>query len=132
MRHIRLTAADVVALVQFYFVLAATAFLILAWTGNYPMSPDVYGHAVDAIPAWSWASFLFVTHGSAALGSWLGRPFMTMLGAGIAVFAYIAFSVLATSARFGDLVVIFSAFVNAPIHITIAIYAAGRWADGRE
>lgn len=131
MIRVHLDNRDVLALIHFYFVLAALAFFILVMAGEYPMKPEIYGSAVYFIPAEAWSGFLFVAHGAAAIGTWTEMRYLTAIGALSSVLAYVAFSVLALSAQFGDLVVIFSAFVNAPIHLTIGLQAMGGGARGR-
>lgn len=132
MRALRIPTPDVLALIQLYFVLAALAFFILATLDHYPMKPEIYGQAVYFLPAEAWSGYLLAVHGLSAVGLWMDRARMVVAGCAGAVLAYVAFAVLARPAEFGDLVVIFSAFVNAPIQLTIGLRALSEAAhDGR-
>ena len=96
------------------FLFVACLFWVSAQTGDFAMSPEVYGPVVIAVPAELWSSVLLFANATHLMGlyingRWRWSPFVRVL----ALLTHSTFSFVfltsSLSAPFGDVVTLFSA-----------------------
>lgn len=125
---------NALALVMGGFALMGWAYLSMILRGDNPVTEDLFGPAVYAIPGWFWASyqgaFGTLAAGGAIVGG-TGGAKATLIGASALSLEFFAFAALAGEAAQGTIVVLGSAFVTLPGAITCALYAAGGVRNGR-
>lgn len=115
------------------YALMGWAYLSMIVRGDNPVTENLFGPAVYAVPGWFWASFQGTAGTLAALGAVVGRrrgAIMTAIGSLGLVAQFTAFSALATEAADGTIIVIGSAFISLPGALVCAHFAIMRVRHG--
>lgn len=118
--------APILALFHLGLLLMAMAFGAQVLTYGTPITPELYGPYVYAIPAMMWVSIQSVASLSAFVGAVMGGK----IGAGLAAIGgfasailYSGFAIMALAADSGTLVASGSLFITAPMSGATALVA---------
>lgn len=105
----------------------ALSFGTVVWRGGSPVTPELYGPRVYAIPALMWASVQIAGSGLGSVGAIIGGragAMICMVGSAVSGLMYCTLAALALDAIHGTLVASGSMFLTAPISIISAIISA--------
>jgi hypothetical protein len=106
----------------------------VVWAGGTPVTPELYGPAVFAIPALAWAAGQFVSHGITMVGLALwGRYGMalTIIGGVMAAVFHSFLAYFSSMASQGTLVHAGAMYLTAPGAVLTVMFTAGVWNLGR-
>jgi hypothetical protein len=124
----------VLALIMGGFALMGWAYLSIILRGENPVTEDLFGPAVYAIPGWFWAVYQGAFGTMAATGAAVGGAGgakMAAVGSSALALEFGLFAAIAGEAAQGTIIVIGSAFVTLPGAIVCALIAAQGVRDGR-
>lgn len=116
------------AAVHLGFTLMAVHFGASVWFGGSPITPELYGPAVYAMPAIAWAAVQIVGAGTAAAGSIIGGragAFGLLFGGCLTLPFYAFLGVAASMAGQGVIVTAGCLWVAAPCSVLSIIAAWG-------
>lgn len=115
------------------YALMGWAYLSIILRGQNPVTEDLFGPHVYAIPGWFWATFQGVNGTLAVIGARIGGRKgwrLILIGsAGLAI-EFGLFAALAGDGAQGEIVALGSGFVTLPIAATCTYYAARRLRHG--
>ena len=118
-----------IALFHFGCLAMALSFGIVVIKGGSPVTPELYGPRVYAIPALVWASVQVGGSTLGGLGAVMGGKLgaaICLMGSSIAALMYCTLAALALEAVQGTLVAAGSMFLTAPLSVAAA-FTAGRY-----
>jgi hypothetical protein len=118
--------APILALFHLGLLLMAQAFGFQVLKSGSPITPELYGPYVYAIPALVWVSIQTVSSSAAFIGAVMGgRVGATLcaLGAFASGTLYSGFAIMSLAAESGTLVASGSLFVTAPMSFATALIA---------
>jgi len=118
-----------IALFHFGCLAMALSFGIVVIKGGSPVTPELYGPRVYAIPALAWASVQIGGSALGGLGAVIGGKLgaaVCLMGSSIAALMYCTLAALALEATHGTLVAAGSMFLTAPLSVVSAV-VSGRY-----
>lgn len=123
----------VMAVILAGYALMGWAYLSMILRGENPVTQDLFGPYVYAVPGWFWASYQGTCGTVAALGCTRGGKagaLIALLGSCGLVVQFSVFSALATEAANGTIIVIGSAFISLPGALVCAVISGTRVRHG--
>lgn len=126
MRQENIEARDVFAAGHLGFALMALHFGVIVWTGGSPMTPEIYGPAVYAIPALTWSAAQFGAAALAAWGAWrkTRRGYVCMaIGSAMCAVIYSSLAAMSSLAATGTIVQAAAIWVATPFAIWSLFFA---------
>lgn len=118
-----------IAMFHFGCLAMALSFGIVVLKGGSPVTPELYGPRVYAIPALAWAGFQICGSALGGLGAVIGGRLgaaICLMGSSIAALMYCTLAALALEAPHGTLVASGSMFLTAPLSVVSAV-VSGRF-----
>ena len=118
-----------IAMFHFGCLAMALSFGIVVIKGGSPVTPELYGPRVYAIPALVWASVQVGGSTLGGLGAVMGGKLgaaICLMGSSIAALMYCTLAALALEATHGTLVAAGSMFLTAPLSVVSAV-VSGRF-----
>jgi len=109
----------------------AAHFAVVVWSGGSPVTPEIYGTAVYAVPAIFWAGLQFSVHVAAVVGAGRGSAPITIVGGLGGVCVHGSFAALAGLAEQGTLLQAGAMWVTLPLCIATLFAGIGGLGNGR-
>lgn len=106
----------------------------VVWAGGTPVTPELYGPAVFAIPALAWAAGQFVSHGITMIGLAMWGRFgmaLTIIGGMMAAVFHSFLAYFGSMASQGTLVHAGAMYLTAPGAVLTVMFTVGVWHLGR-
>lgn len=121
--------APAIAMFHFGCLAMAIYFGVVVMKGGSPVTPELYGPRVYAIPALVWASVQIAGSALGGIGAMIGNRVgatICLLGSSLSALMYCTLAALAMEATQGTLVASGSMFLTAPLSI-VSAFMSGRY-----
>lgn len=115
------------------YALMGWAYLSIIMRGQNPVTEDLFGQHVYAIPGWFWATMQGLGGTISVVGALIGKRrgwWMILVGSSMLVIEFGLFAALAGDGSQGEIVALGSGFISLPMAATCTYYAARRLRHG--